>query len=73
VRDAVTPFERLPYVVLITALLVVGCWPGPLLRIIDAGSRPLIERMTLALSGPPARPAAVSAQTTATVRVEERR
>ena len=44
VRDTSTPFARLPYVVLIVALLIVGCWPKPILRIIDASSRPLIER-----------------------------
>jgi NADH:ubiquinone oxidoreductase subunit 4 (subunit M) len=43
--DARTPFARLPYVVLIVVLLVVGCWPQPLLRIIDASSRPFIERV----------------------------
>ena len=41
--DAMTPFARLPYIVLIVVLLFVGCWPKPLLRIIDASSRPLIE------------------------------
>jgi NADH-quinone oxidoreductase subunit M len=35
---------RLPYFMLITALLVVGCWPGPITRLIDAGVRPLIDR-----------------------------
>ena len=45
-HDAVTPFVRLPYVVLIAALLIVGCWPQPLLRLVDSGSRPLIERVT---------------------------
>ncbi len=46
VQDALSPISRLPYAVLILALLVVGCWPGPLLRIIDSGSRPLIQRLT---------------------------
>jgi len=43
VHDTTTAFARLPYVVLIVALLFVGCWPQPMLRIIDASSRPLIE------------------------------
>ncbi len=42
VHDATTPFARLPYVILIGALLIVGCWPQPILRIIDAGTRPLM-------------------------------
>jgi len=45
VHDANTPFTRLPYIVLIAVLAAVGSWPKPLLRIIDSGSRPLIERI----------------------------
>ncbi|MBI4354455.1 MAG: NADH-quinone oxidoreductase subunit M [Candidatus Omnitrophica bacterium] len=43
-RDASTPFARLPYVALIAALLLVGCWPAPLVRLIDVSTRPLIAR-----------------------------
>ena len=43
VADATTPFARLPYFVLVGALLFVGCWPQPLLRLIDTSSRPLFE------------------------------
>ena len=46
VHDAATPFARLPYVVLVCALLLVGCWPQPLLRIVDASSRAALERVT---------------------------
>ena len=45
VHDATTPFARLPYVVLIGALLAVGCWPKPMLELIDASTRPLVERI----------------------------
>ena len=48
VRDAATAFDRLPYAILIAVLLVVGCWPQPLLNTIDAGTRTLLERL-----GPP--------------------
>ncbi|MBI3088312.1 MAG: NADH-quinone oxidoreductase subunit M [Candidatus Omnitrophica bacterium] len=44
-RDAATPFARLPYAILIGALLLVGCWPNPLVRLIDVSSRPFVERM----------------------------
>jgi len=44
VHDAATPFARLPFVLLILALLFVGCWPQPMLRIVDSGSRTLLER-----------------------------
>jgi len=52
IQDAVSPFSRLPYVVLIAALLAVGCWPKPLLRLIDASSRPLVERVVPASPRP---------------------
>lgn len=52
VRDASSVFARLPYVVLVSALLVVGCWPGPMLRLIDTSSQALIQR--LAPLSPPA-------------------
>ncbi len=45
VRDAASPFARLPYVVLIVVLLVVGCWPQPLIARIDVSSRALLERV----------------------------
>ena len=50
-KDAATPFARLPYVVLIAALLIVGCWPKPLVRLIDLSTRPLVAR-TLAPAQP---------------------
>ena len=46
VQDAATPFSRLPYAVLILVLLVVGCWPQPLLRLVDASSRAFVERVS---------------------------
>jgi NADH-quinone oxidoreductase subunit M len=44
-RDARSAFERLPYLVLVIALMVVGCWPRPFLQMIDASARPLIEHI----------------------------
>jgi len=45
-HDALTLFARLPYFVLIGALAFAGCWPQPLLRIINTSTRPMIERLT---------------------------
>jgi NADH-quinone oxidoreductase subunit M len=45
VRDAATPFAKAPYVILILSLLITGCWPGPMLRILESSTRPLIERV----------------------------
>lgn len=46
VHDAVTPFARLPFVILIAALMIVGCWPKPVLRLIDVSARPIVESIT---------------------------
>lgn len=46
VQDVVRPFARLPYLLLAIVLLYVGCWPMPLLRVIDTSTRSLIERVT---------------------------
>ena len=45
VHDASTLFTRLPYLVLIAAITVVGCWPQPMLRLIDTAARPLAMRL----------------------------
>ena len=51
VSDAGSAFARLPYVILIVVLLFVGCWPTPLLRVVDSGARALIERIAPAEPG----------------------
>ena len=60
VHDAVSPLARLPYVVLIAALLWTGCWPKPILSIIDVSARSLLERATPADSRQYARPPEVA-------------
>jgi NADH-quinone oxidoreductase subunit M len=45
VADARTAFARLPYLTLIAALMIVGCWPQPLVRLIHLGVAPLAERL----------------------------
>jgi len=50
VSDVRTPLARAPYLMLIVVLLIVGCWPSPLLRRIDAGSRSLLAQV---VSAPP--------------------
>jgi NADH-quinone oxidoreductase subunit M len=44
-QDARSWFARLPYLVLIVGLLVVGCWPKPLIQLIDASARPFVKRI----------------------------
>ena len=53
-RDATTPFARLPYVILTVALLAVGCWPKPLISLIDLSTRPIIVRIARAQAAAPA-------------------
>jgi NADH-quinone oxidoreductase subunit M len=46
VQDASSPLRRLPYVMLIVALILIGCWPNSLLRMVDSSTRVLIERIS---------------------------
>ena len=45
--DAVTPFERLPYVFLIVVLLLFGFWPSPIVQTLEASSHALIRRVNV--------------------------
>jgi NADH-quinone oxidoreductase subunit M len=45
VPDVAGPVSRLPYAILVGVLLLVGCWPGPLVRLIDTATRPLAQRL----------------------------
>jgi len=45
VHDATSSLARLPYIVLIAVLLWMGCWPQPILRIINTSVQPFIERI----------------------------
>src|SRR3989338_4115381 len=45
VTDARTPFQRLPYIVLIRGLMFVGCGPAPMLRLVETGTRPFLDRV----------------------------
>ena len=51
ITDATTAFHRLPYAVLIAALAIVGCWPRPLIRLIDSSARSFVSHaITLPVS-----------------------
>ena len=50
-HDARTPFSRLPYLVLIGVLLLVGLWPTPLMRLIDTSARPFVTQLLPAERG----------------------
>ncbi len=41
-KDAKTPFERLPFVLLIFVLLFFGFRPQPLVHVIEGGVKPLV-------------------------------
>lgn len=42
-RDATSLLQRLPYVVLLAALIVVGCWPSLILKNIEAGTQTVLR------------------------------
>ena len=44
VRDASSPFSRLSYALLIGVLLFIGCWPRPILKIIDVSAQSIVAR-----------------------------
>ncbi len=43
--DAKTPLQKLPFILLLTALIVVGCWPALILKNIESGIKPIAERI----------------------------
>ena len=43
--DAATAFARLPYLSLIAALILVGCWPKPWVQLIDLSVRPFVQQI----------------------------
>ncbi|MDP3981245.1 MAG: NADH-quinone oxidoreductase subunit M, partial [Chlamydiota bacterium] len=44
IEDAKTLFQRLPYVLLISALLIIGIWPSLFINLIDQGVRGILQR-----------------------------
>ncbi len=47
-KDARTPFQRLPYLVLASVLLLFGFWPQPLLSLIEQGVSPIVKSLEAA-------------------------
>jgi len=43
-KDA-TPFERVPYLILIATLVIVGCWPKPLIDLIGTSTGSILNHM----------------------------
>ena len=49
-EDARTPFQKMPYAILVAVLLFFGFWPKPLLEIIDQGTKPIVATVEHARS-----------------------
>ncbi len=49
-EDARTPFQKMPYALLVAVLLLFGFWPQPLLTIIDQGTKPIVAAVEHARS-----------------------
>jgi NADH-quinone oxidoreductase subunit M len=43
--DAQTPLAKLPFILLLAVLILVGCWPALILKHIDSGTKPIAERI----------------------------
>ncbi|MBI4309285.1 MAG: NADH-quinone oxidoreductase subunit M, partial [Candidatus Omnitrophica bacterium] len=41
--DAQTPLAKLPFVLLLAVLILVGCWPSLILKHIESGVKPIVE------------------------------
>jgi len=48
VRDAKTPLERSPFVLLLGVLLVCGIYPAPIVRLIETGVAPIVQTVQAA-------------------------
>ena len=46
-NDAQTPIQKLPFVLLLAALIAVGCWPSLILKNIDSGIKPIAQHIQL--------------------------
>jgi len=44
VTDAKSPFQKLPFVLLTSALIIVGFLPGPFVKLIEKGTAPILQR-----------------------------
>jgi NADH-quinone oxidoreductase subunit M len=49
--DAQTPLQRLPYIVLLVALIVVGCWPSLILKNIQSSTKTFAQSIQLTTAG----------------------
>jgi NADH-quinone oxidoreductase subunit M len=47
-RDAKTPLERSPFIILVGALLICGIYPAPIVRLIETGVAPIVQTVTAA-------------------------
>lgn len=52
ISDAQTVVEKLPFVLLLAALIAVGCWPSFILKNIDSGIKPLSQQIKTSLNRP---------------------
>ena len=44
-KDATSPIQKLPYVMLAAVLVLFGFWPQPMLNLAEQGVRPIVERI----------------------------
>ena len=49
-KDAQSPLEKLPFILLMAALIAVGCFPSLILNKLDSGTKPISEQIRLVAS-----------------------
>lgn len=50
--DAEGALQKLPFVLLLAALIAVGCWPSLILKNIDSGVKPMTQQIQMSLNRP---------------------
>jgi NADH-quinone oxidoreductase subunit M len=53
-QDARTPFQKLPFVLLVATLLLFGFWPAPILSLVRQGVTPIVQSIERARGDAPA-------------------
>jgi NADH-quinone oxidoreductase subunit M len=46
IKDTETLVQKFPYILLLAALILVGCWPALVIKHIDTSTKPIVERLT---------------------------
>jgi NADH-quinone oxidoreductase subunit M len=54
--DATAPLQKVPYLLLLTTLFVVGFWPTLILKNIESGTKPILETIQVSATSTSEKP-----------------